>query len=191
MIVDVESVIVSELQPREKVLWTGRPAQGIRLRPADTLLIPFSLLWGGFAIFWEWKVLTQSGTSYLPFVGVLFVLIGLYLIFGRFYYAAWQRARTRYALTSERAIIVCGRETRSLYLRQLESVTLLEGRNSVGSVILGEYSARHILEWMVPSWGAGTGWPGSGPFNPPRFDLIENAPRVHELILSALRKPGG
>jgi len=41
-----ESVIRGELGSEEQLLWCGRPAQGLCLRPSDASLIPFSLFWG-------------------------------------------------------------------------------------------------------------------------------------------------
>jgi hypothetical protein len=56
------SIVQREIGPQERMLWAGRPRAGLVRRPADAFLIPFSLLWGGFAFFWEYSVLWQCLT---------------------------------------------------------------------------------------------------------------------------------
>ena len=53
----VLSFVQSKLEPGESILWSGEPKAGLLLRPSDALLIPFSLLWAGFAFYWEYMVL--------------------------------------------------------------------------------------------------------------------------------------
>src|SRR3954463_10734812 len=100
-----ESTLAQHLDSGERLLWSGQPRSGIRLRPQDAYLIPFSLVWGGFAIFWEFMAVTQSskaprpvGTVF-PLFGLPFVLVGLYMIFGRFFFDARSRERTFYGVT--------------------------------------------------------------------------------------------
>ncbi len=83
-------VIESELSSSEKLLWSGQPRQGVVFRSNDIFMIPFSLMWGGFAIFWELMVLTMIPKDggiisiIFPLWGIPFVIIGLYIMFGRF-----------------------------------------------------------------------------------------------------------
>jgi hypothetical protein len=98
---DSVAAIQPELLSGESTLWTGQPKRRIVFHKEDVFLIPFSLLWGGFAIFWEagvsefWGNKAHSGPwTFAMIWGVPFVLIGQYLIGGRFFYSAWKKTRT-------------------------------------------------------------------------------------------------
>jgi len=95
--------IQSELVSGESLLWSGRPNPGVIFHSDDWYMIPFSLLWGGFAIFWESMALgfwghNAKGTPpvFMALWGVPFVVIGQYLIWGRFVYDGWLKRRTYY-----------------------------------------------------------------------------------------------
>jgi len=106
----MDNAFQDRLLPDERLVWSGKPKSGLMLTPRDGFLIPFSLMWGGFAIFWEWSVLSSTRGKGPPgfFViwGIPFVLIGLYLIFGRFFVDAWARSRTAYGVTNRRILIL-------------------------------------------------------------------------------------
>jgi hypothetical protein len=109
---ELENSLRSYLRPGEVVRWTGRPARGFRLSSRDGFLIPFSIAWCGFAVFWT--VMATIGTfasgsgSMLafPLFGIPFMLVGLYMVVGRFMVDAWVRDRTVYAVTDRRALIL-------------------------------------------------------------------------------------
>ena len=46
----------------EKIIWWGQPAQGLLFTSRDWFLVPFSLLFAGFAIFWELSVLNTTNS---------------------------------------------------------------------------------------------------------------------------------
>ena len=83
---EVEQKLRPELSSGEHLLWSGVPSQGLRFRPADVFMVPFSLMWGGFAIFWEYSVVSSKGAPvFFTLWGIPFVLVGLNMIFGRFF----------------------------------------------------------------------------------------------------------
>src|SRR4051812_32862015 len=100
------SDLTGRLLQGEKIVWWGQPAQGLMFGSRDWLMIPFSLLWGGFAIFWESSVLATGAPIFMQLWGVPFVLIGLYLIAGRFLLDSWIRRRMLYAVTNQRILIL-------------------------------------------------------------------------------------
>ena len=171
------------LESGESLIWAGVPRQGLVFRPADAVMVPFSLLWGGFAIFWEASVLAGGAPIFFALWGVPFVLIGLYIIVGRFFVDAKARANTVYGLTNRRAIIVSGvisRTTRSLPLRTLSDISVQERRDRTGTVFFGH-------PYPFASWYAGMQWPGMGQYSTPGFELISDAKRVHDQVLEAQR----
>jgi hypothetical protein len=179
---DAPSEAISrDLGADEKLLWWGQPPQGFMLRAVDAFLIPFSLLWGGFAIFWELGAIRMGAPPFFALFGVLFVLIGLYLIVGRFFFDAWQRGKTTYAVTSERVLIVTelfGRKIKSLSVQSLHDLSLTERSDGSGIITFG---------WTHPmyGWYEGTGWPGHQ--GAPRLEVASEARRVYDLIRSAQR----
>ena len=72
--VDAQVRLQPYLQPGEGLLWTGSPNPNRLFSGKDFFLIPFSLMWGGFAIFWEGSVLAFGrGANQAP---VFFALWG-------------------------------------------------------------------------------------------------------------------
>jgi len=174
--------IRAELAAGEQVLWAGQPRQGLTLRPSDALGIPFSIFFAGFSIFWM-QGAAQSGAP-LPFVlfGVPFVLMGLYLVIGRFFVEAKQRAATFYAVTPQRVIIRSGlfsKAVKSLPLKSLQEVSLSEWSDGTGTITFG---AQHPMASM---FGGISGWPGTEQYLGPRLELVDQARSVYESIRKA------
>jgi len=129
---EVAVKLQSELLSGESVLWAGRPNPGVIFHSDDWYMIPFSLLWGGFAIFWEAGVLGYLGHNskgapsvFMALWGIPFVVIGQYFIWGRFFYDAWLKRRTYYAITNRRVLILqegWKRKTSSTYLDAIPTI---------------------------------------------------------------------
>jgi hypothetical protein len=173
------NLIDSQLTSGERLLWSGRPQQGLVFRLADAIAVPFSLLWGGFACFWEYSVVSSGAPFFFALWGIPFVAVGLYLIAGRFFVDARQRAHTFYGVTNQRIILVSGmasQKIKSLNLRTLSDVTLDQKANGPGTISFGASP--------LPAWfSAGVSWPGMP--TGPAFELIENAKDVFDVIRKA------
>ena len=145
MATSAAETIRKHLEPGEKLLWSGRPRQGIVFRLIDLLLVPFSMLWGGFALVWEYMVVTQmpfndGGVALIfPVAGFLFSLVGLYMIAGRFVADRYCRAHLAYGITDKRAVIVAEapwRTVTSYEIDTLRGLRLVERGNGRGTVFL-------------------------------------------------------
>jgi hypothetical protein len=177
--VDPDLSLQSELSRGERLLWYGRPRGGIRFRPADAFMAPFSLLWGGFAIAWETLVVGSGAPFPFSLWGMPFVLIGLYMIGGRFVVDKLRRERTVYGLTDERIIIRAGlfnRVLKSLSLETMSDLTLDEKPDRSGTITFGP-------QLPFSRWYGSREW--GGPPLMPAFELIDNARDVFDRIRAA------
>ena len=158
------SPVAAHCGPGEQVLWTGRPAAWRVFQPADWFLIPFSLIWGGFAFAWEGMVVFGGAPLLMALFGVPFVLVGLYLMAGRFAYRAWANRRTWYGLTDRRAVVVFGtkeQHVRSVSLDRVSDLTVSRRPDGSGTLVFGQ--AELTAAWLsvapsqlaaLPGWSA-------------------------------------
>jgi hypothetical protein len=105
---DSSTQLVSYLRPGEQLLWSGRPDPSMWFSPADVFLVPFSIMWGGFAVVWELGALVSGAGPFFALWGIPFVAVGLYMMFGRFIYKHRTKLRTAYGLTPDRALVAVG-----------------------------------------------------------------------------------
>ena len=158
--IEDQTDMTNVLLPGERVLWQGRPVPRRAIfTSADAFLIPFSLMWGGSAVFWESSVLASRAPGFFALWGIPFVIVGLYVIFGRFL-VAYRIARTaRYAVTDRRIVIVSGLlrpSVTSLDLRNLPFVQVKASADGIGDIAFAAspYGMLGSSSWMF--WGGGS-----------------------------------
>jgi hypothetical protein len=138
----------SELLSGESIYWAGMPNRRVTFHSDDWGVIPFSLLWSGFWIFWEagalglWdnapKSSANSDSTFMSLWGIPFLLFGQYMIWGRFVVDAWLKRRTYYAVTNRRVLILQEAWERKTNFVFLESIAeLSRDGTSIGTLWLG------------------------------------------------------
>jgi hypothetical protein len=175
------------LRPGERVLWQGRPIPRRFVLRGSPLVIPFTILWFSFAIFWEASVLTSRAPGFFALWGLPFVAVGAYISVGRFF-VAWREAnRTVYVLTDQRILVAggaFGMRIQEVALRTLPSPTLDQGADGVGTITFGP-------AWPYGSW-VPAGWPMMRAMSP-TFTTIADASavfmRIDEAVAEARSQP--
>jgi hypothetical protein len=171
---NTKMMISEEVESGEKLLWVGVPKQGVILKKSDIFMIPFSIFWGGFAISWEYMAISSmNGFQLFPLFGIPFILIGLYLIFGRFFLDAKSREKTFYSLTDKRVIVITTlfeKRVKSLDLKRITEISFTKRSDGYGSIIFngGGYRDKNSSE---NSENVVT-----------EFELIENVEEVYRMI---------
>ena len=92
------------LSAGEHILWKGTPGKGHFFLPSDIFMIPFSIIWCGFAFFWEFGVISSGAPIFMAIFGLPFIAVGLYITVGRFLWKAYIRKNTAYVITNKKII---------------------------------------------------------------------------------------
>ena len=174
-----------ELLPGEKIEWAGRPDPSVIFHTEDWFVVPFSLLWGGFAIFGFLEatrlreILTEEpGASFRPLGAIwggAFALVGQYFIWGRFFHARWRKKHTLYALTDRRVLIfvqgLTGLSQSSAYFNQMPMIDYRVRADGIGSISFGGPLQGHFVASR------------SAPPRPPTFEDVNDAEVMYRLAL--------
>lgn len=173
---DIKTELREHTEFNETVLWAAQPKQGILFSPLDIFLIPFSLVWCGFSIFWV--IMAAKASVLFALFGVPFVLIGLLMVFGRFILSAKLRKNTYYGITKTRIIIYGGirnKQLKSLDIQTLDSIEFIEKADGTGYIVFGKKNPNAV-------WGSGLDWiPGAK--TSPMFEGIPDVKKVYNLIV--------
>lgn len=166
----------SNLRPDEYILWKGKPQPGHLLTGADTFMIPFSIFWCGFAIFWETMAIGSGAPLFFCLFGVPFILVGLYITVGRFFHRAYLLKHTEYVITSKRILRMRGRRMDSITGAAMFNMSVITRRDGSGTITFGQ---------MNPYMRGGRDWNGENY----RFTLenVEDVYRVQQIIQSIER----
>ena len=193
----------AHLESGEKLLWTGRPQQGLMLRSQDWALIPFSAVWAAGALIGGWRHIFTPLTSPEGFTDVTrpqfllwlaFVIAGVYLLAGRVltYDAGWHtpdaldragrvltdtlvRANLWYALTDRRALVLY-----RLGSPQLRSYSYRDMPDA--SLSQESYDGRATVNLGLESWFHRQPIPGFEALARPKFERIPEAATVLGLV---------
>lgn len=173
----------SDLLPGESVLWTGQPSTRVIFHKHDGYAVPITLFFAYEAGLWLVADLHLIGPpSYRAraldptalFADVLWCLIALYLVVGRFLALRWKKKHIYYAITDHRALILHNYGRRKLVAVPLDSASTIKKTvrdDGNGTIRFGEQRERSIRVDEFRRSGV------------PAFGDIDDANQVYEMIV--------
>jgi len=128
-----------EMWSGESVYWAGVPNPKVIFHSDDWAAIPFTLLWTGFFVFWEgnalgfWGRASRAGGAdlFMSLWGIPFLIIGNYMVWGRFLLDGWLKRRTYYAVTNRRVLTLQEGWKRRTNWMYLEAIPAIEREGAV------------------------------------------------------------
>jgi len=126
---DPQQTAREHLGPDEHLYWAGTSDPAKLFTGRDGFLVPFSIFWCGFAVFWTVTATVSGAPFFFPLFGSVLVLLGLHLVFGRFIVKRHRKRTIVYAVTDRRALTITPRSTREIPVGRTDrAVTWTGGR---------------------------------------------------------------
>lgn len=172
---NLRQLLDDELMENEKVLWEGKPSATDLLTSKDMFMVPLSIIWFVFALFWEGSVLLMGAPLFFALFGFPFVCVGAYMCVGRFLVKYKKRKRTLYVLTDFRALIFVGKNVTSFSYKEIHFWEKKIKDDGSGSIIFAKPEEsvfiNDTLSMMFPNEAIG-------------FMAIPDAEKVYKMILN-------
>ena len=150
MNLNIEILTKNELLPNEDILWINTPNLSKIFSKGDIFFIPFSVFWWVFAMIWLFGAISVGGVFGI-FFGTPLVIIGLFLIFGRFVVKKVTKRDTVYVITNMRVLILKMSSRgvkKSISLLEINTVSnesVSWDINGIGTIIFGVIPLQHTL----------------------------------------------
>lgn len=171
----------------DKVLWEGTPVKVPLFSKSDFLLVPFSLIFGGFLLAYAIvsAVMLFLGQSILfSLAGITFLLLGTYIIFIRLWYRKKRISREIYFVTNKRLFAFDTLRDNVLFDIPISDADLSLGYKSleVGETSsIGDFIYGLGLDIFFRKFSKET----------PSFKYIENIEEVCKIIITTKEKDDG
>lgn len=119
----------------EQILWKGKPEKGKVFHKQDIIMIPFSVFWLGFSLFWEFTAIKSGAPMFFSLWGLPFIAVGIYLLIGRHIMSLYLRNKTFYVVTNKRLIIKKGNKLQMCNASELPPMEVQLHKNGNGTII--------------------------------------------------------
>ena len=141
-----------ELDTGERLLWSGRALPDLRLESGNLLHSLFGFVFLGISIA-SLLAAGKESTIFPVLWTIPFVVVGLYVSVGRFFWIAFCRRYTEYAVTNQRVIVRSSllSRTQSIEYRKIRTVTLTEKSDGSGTIQFGESSVEDTVGRITSS----------------------------------------
>lgn len=172
------SIFQGELLADEKILWAGQPETKFILKGGDVVLSIFGLVWTGFFSLFFLSDFITSGDIFEISISIVFMLVGLYFLFGRFIIGNYEKKRTFYAVTNQRVLIITNMHKKNVQAKLIDQIPVLiktVHKDDIGTIQFDnlQYSMNgESVEYIYP----------------PTFQDIKNVNTIYKLI-NDLKRP--